>query len=304
MKKQNLNTALLAILACLLWSTAFVGIKIGLQYARPLSFAGMRFMLAGLLLFPFCIRSGNYFKFLKTHFKLIVTVALFQTFFLYALFYTGMTLVTGAMAAIVTGSSPLISAVTAHILIPDDRLTPSKIISIGTGLLGVILISFSRQPWSAAGLKECVGILLLLLCSTSSALGNITVARYKKPVSSMTLTSAQIFLGGCFLMILSLFLEGSPQLVYPLPFYPALLWLSFISAAAFSIWFMLLKRPGVRVSQLNIWKFILPIFGATFAWLLLPEESPDIFSVIGMICVAVSIIAFHYFSRNTGKMSS
>lgn len=37
------STTFLAILACLLWSTAFVGIKIGLEYTTPMQFAGTRF---------------------------------------------------------------------------------------------------------------------------------------------------------------------------------------------------------------------------------------------------------------------
>ena len=38
-----------AIIACFLWSTAFVGIKIGIPYTTPLNFAGVRFVLAGVI---------------------------------------------------------------------------------------------------------------------------------------------------------------------------------------------------------------------------------------------------------------
>lgn len=34
MNKLPVKYTLLAILACLLWSTAFVGVKIGLQYSK------------------------------------------------------------------------------------------------------------------------------------------------------------------------------------------------------------------------------------------------------------------------------
>jgi len=48
MKNDRLETLLLAAVACMLWSTAFVGIKIGLRYSSPFQFAGFRFILSGL----------------------------------------------------------------------------------------------------------------------------------------------------------------------------------------------------------------------------------------------------------------
>jgi drug/metabolite transporter (DMT)-like permease len=67
-------------------------------------------------------------------------------------------------------------------------------------------------------------------------------------------------------------------------------WLSFLSAAAFSIWFQLLKREGVLVSDLNVWKFLIPVSGACLSWLVIPGESPEPSTVAGMMCIAVALI--------------
>jgi drug/metabolite transporter (DMT)-like permease len=66
--------------------------------------------------------------------------------------------------------------------------------------------------------------------------------------------------------------------------------LSFLSAAAFALWFTLLKRPGVKVSYLNSWKFIIPVFGAILSWLILPGEYPDIYSITGVIIIGASLL--------------
>ena len=50
----HLRAAPWAIGACLLWGSAFAGVKFGLRYMPPLTFAGMRFILAGLMLLPLC----------------------------------------------------------------------------------------------------------------------------------------------------------------------------------------------------------------------------------------------------------
>ena len=97
------------------------------------------------------------------------------------------------------------------------------------------------------------------------------------------------------LLLLSFFLEGIPNLTQPLPYYLSLIWLSAVSASAFSIWFYLLKVPGVKVSELNLWKFVIPVSGAALSWLVLPDESPTIAAVAGMVLVAVSIIFYNLF---------
>lgn len=67
-KRPSLSTIALAILAWLLWSTAFAGIKIGLTSSALLSFAGTRFMLSGLMLMPFWITRVSVFRIIYKHF--------------------------------------------------------------------------------------------------------------------------------------------------------------------------------------------------------------------------------------------
>lgn len=296
MKQHTLfSTPLLAIIACLLWSTAFVGVKVGLQYCGPLAFAGSRFVLSGLLLVPLWWRGRPRVTVVRDNAGLILKVAFFQTFALYGLFYFGMTLVSGALAAMVIGASPLVSSVLAHYCMPGDRMTPIKSAGLFLGLIGVAILSLSRQPWaSSAGLSELSGIGVLLLANVAGAMGNIVVSRHKSELEPVFLNSAQIFIGGLSLLGLSLPFEDFPALYAPWPFWLSLLWLAFLSAAAFSIWFKLLRRPSVKVSELNLWKFLIPVCGALFSWMLLPEETPSAWPLAGMGCISVAIIVFNY----------
>ena len=287
-------TVVLAVTACLLWSTAFVGVKVGLNYCGPFTFAGQRFMLAGLLLVPFWWKRRPDFCAVADHADLILVVALFQTFMLYGLFYFGMTLIPGALAAMVIGASPLVTAVLAHYCMAGDRMNQVKAASLGLGLSGVAVLSVSRLPWAtAAGLAELAGIGVLLLSNVAGALGNILVARHRAELDPVFLNSAQLFIGGLGLWLLSLLLEVKPLQPLPWSYYAALGWLAFLSAAAFSIWFVLLRRPGVRVSELNLWKFLIPVCGALLSWLLLPEEGPSLWPVVGMLCITAAIVIFN-----------
>lgn len=288
------TTILLAIFACLLWSTAFVGVKIGLRYSGPFSFAGIRFMLAGLLLIPFWWTRRPGLAEIQANLRVILLVSFFQTFFMYGLFYLVMTMVSGAIAAILIGASPLTAAVVAHYSRDDDNMTLPGSLSLFLGMVGIVVLSISRRPWaSPTGLTEFIGIVFLFLCTISSALGNVLVAREKSDMDPVFLNSLQIFLGGFFLFLVSLPVEGVTARIFPAEYYLSLFWLSCLSAVAFTLWFVLLQRPGVKVSGLNVWKFIIPVFGAIFSWILLPEESPQLSSLIGMVAIAVSIVLFY-----------
>lgn len=303
--KSSIFVILLAILACFLWSTAFAGIKIGLKYTPPFSFAGFRFMISGLMLAPFWLGRTPFFSTIREHYKHIVTVAFFQTALLYGLFYYSIAMIPSALAAIMVGASPLTTAITAHFFASNDKLSKKKLISLGIGVIGVAIITLSRKPWaSATGFSEFLGIAILLISGVSSAIGNIYVSKSRAEINPLFLTSVQIFFGGFLLFLLSLPLEGPPKVITEFEYYAALLWLSAISAAAFSLWFILLRRPDVKVSDLNLWKFLIPVSGAILSWILIPEESPTIFAISGMLCIAGSIVLFNKASTISNKEAS
>jgi drug/metabolite transporter (DMT)-like permease len=298
--KQQAKIAFSAIIACMLWATAAASIKTALKYSPPLFLAGTRFLISGLFLIPF---SGPIKKYLPTvwnNLHIIVPLSLFQTILLYAAFNIGMTLVPAAIGAIVVGASPLVTAVVSHYFAPDDKLTPGKILSVLVGALGIVLITISRQPLTSAGFRELTGIILIASGNVASAFGNIIVSTEKGKMHPILLNSAQIGLGGLILLISSVIFEQGLKIEITFPFILVLSWLSFISAAAFSIWFILLKTENVKVSELNMWKFIIPVCGAIFSWIILPNEAPNLYTVSGMLIVTISV--FVYFKH--GKSAS
>jgi drug/metabolite transporter (DMT)-like permease len=184
------NTIFWAIIACLLWSTAYAGIKLGLQYDTPFHFAGVRFIISGLM---------------------------------------------------------------------------------------------------------------ILVANIATATSNVVVSLKSKGINPFVLSSSSLFMGGVILYLMSIPIEGRPQGPLPLEYWLILSWLSFMAAFAFSLWFKLLQRPGVKVSELNLWKFIIPVVGAILSWLLVPDENPEWLTISGMVIITASLIMFY---RRTGKVHS
>jgi drug/metabolite transporter (DMT)-like permease len=304
MKSRLLTTTFLAITACLLWSTAFVGVKIGLDYTTPLRFAGIRFFLAGLYILPFCGNPRNSLRLIRRNWKEVVRLGFFQTFLLYTFFYLGISRVPASLTAIIIGASPLFAAILAHLLLQDDRLNMRKLASISLGMAGVVIIAASRENFSWAEGKEFWGILILVAANVAGSIGNVVVVKYRKGLPPVLLNSSQLMFGGMVLLLLSLPFEGLHFRVNAYPYYLSLAWLSAMSAMAFSIWFTLLRRPGIKVSVLNVWKFLIPVFGAMLSWIILPGENPDFIAVTGMVLIALSLIVLNAGRLRENRMNA
>jgi drug/metabolite transporter (DMT)-like permease len=288
------STVFLAIVACFLWSTAFAGVKIGLKYMPPYQFAGLRFQIAGLVLIPVFGNIKVYFHYLKRNIWFVLLVAFLQTFLMYGLFYTGMNLVPGSLGAMVIGSGPVFAALVAHFAMKNDRLNTMTVSSFLVGIVGIVIINIGRHSSSSINWLELTGVFILILNNVVSGAYNVVVMKSKRQIPSLVLSSASLWIGGAALLLFSIPVEGIRIQNYPLEFFISLAWLSFLSAAAFAIWFVLLKRPGVKVSYLNSWKFIIPVLGAALSWLLLPNESPDVYSVVGMLIVGASLLIMNH----------
>lgn len=303
MKNIFRSTIFLAIVACWLWSTAFAGVKVGLQYQAPLQFAGLRFVLAGIILLPVYGNLKRYFIELRQNFRFVMLIALIQVFGQYAFFYSGMNLVPGALGAMIIGSSPLFVAVVAHFSFHDDKMTRRKIASILLGVCGIAVITLGRQKIAMAGFAELLGILLLFINNFISGSANVVVAKRQAPISPVLLSSATLIIGGFLLCVVSIPLEGIKTGPFPLPYFISLGWLAFLSAAAYSIWYALLKRPGVKVSSLNTWKFLIPVSGAILSWLVVEGEHPDLPSVTGMVLIAGSLVLLNFNNRKSKEVN-
>lgn len=299
MSSRRVNTIVWAIIACLLWSTAYPFIKIGLEYSTPLHFAGSRFILSGLMILPFTVRPKLYIRMIRENLKLVVWVTLLQTVINYVLFYLGMDLVPGAIGAVIVGAQPFVTAIVSRIMIKEERFTRAKVLTIFMGLAGILLVSLGRQELKIGSKMELAGIAMIFIANISTATSNVLISREGKKMNPLVLSSFSIFTGGLFIFAISFFMEDVPSKPdFPARYWLVLVWLAFMSAFTFSKWYQLLQRPEVKVSELNLWKFIIPVFGAILSWILVPDENADWVTIVGIVVISLSLI---YFFGVTGR---
>ncbi|HPR32123.1 MAG TPA: DMT family transporter [Prolixibacteraceae bacterium] len=288
------STTFLAIVACFLWSTAFAGVKIGLRYLTPLQFAAIRFFIAGFLVFPLAGNLRSYFRQVGAHWNYVLLIAFLQVVLMYSLFYTGMNRVPASLGAMVIGSGPLFIALVAHFSIPNDRMNMKTTFALLLGVVGIVFINLGRQISNKAGAGEILGVFILIGNNLVGGLYNVIVKKSQRTIAPLVLSSSSLILGGALLFLISLPIEGWQIRTFPTEFYLSLGWLSFLSAAAISIWFTLLQRPEVKLSKVNTWKFLIPVLGAVLSWILIRGESPDFFAVSGMLIVGASLLVMNH----------
>ncbi|MFR9524136.1 MAG: DMT family transporter [Rikenellaceae bacterium] len=290
--KNSWSFYALALFANILWGSAYAGAKIGFEYMPPMMLSGVRFSLAGALLIPviFFLKIDWREQF-RRHWRFMLLFGFVQSFLQYGIFYMGLSLVPGAVSAIIIGSGPLFIAVMAHLTLKDDRLDGRKIFAVLLGLAGVVLISLTGEELATSD-KFYWGIALLLASNIIGSYTNIMVVKQAKGLSSILLTMVSNLSGGVMLFLASLFVEPTQALHshLPLEFYLTLIWLAIIPAAGFSIWYYLLALPEVKVSEINIFKFIIPIVGVLLSWLLLPDEYPTWSTVAGIVIMSTAVL--------------
>lgn len=283
----------LAVFATTLWGSAFAGAKIGFEYMSPIMLSGMRFTLAGVLLMPMVLLFKIPWREQLKYWRFMLLFGFIQTFLQYGIFFMGLNMVPGSLAAIIIGAGPLFVAVMAHLTLPNDKLNARKMLAVMLGIVGVVFISLTGgESLAASNPSFYTGVGLLLLSNCIGSYTNIMVVKKDAGISPVMLTMFANFTGGLMLFIVSTIVEEPSALLQPLPFkfFAALLWLAFIPAGAFSAWYFLLSQPGVKVSELNIWKFIIPVVGVLLSWALVAGESPSWNAVIGIVIISSAVL--------------
>ena len=258
-------------------------------------------MISGLILLPVVHNFSRVVQEVKANFSFVFLIAFLQVIVQYSLFYIGISLLPASISAMIVGSSPLFIALVAHFFIKDDRINWPKSMSFILGIVGVAVVSIGRKSLPSGAEIALGGVGLLILNNLVSGVSNVVLARQRHTISPLVLTSSSLFFGGLSLLLISFPLEGIPQQSFPPEYFVALAWLSFLSAAAFTIWNTLLRRPGIKVSELNMWKFLIPVSGAVLSWIILPDESPDRVSVAGMVFIGIALVILNFSYRKLNE---
>ncbi len=268
-------TGLLAVFCCVLWGSAFPCIKIGYRLFSIASedtgsvivFAGIRFAMAGVLvLLAGSILQKRALLPKRAEFTKIVILSLLQTSVQYAFFYIGLAHATGVKGAIITGSNSLLTILVASLIFRQEQLTLPKAAGCLLGFAGVALANLTGSGMDLSFTLKGEGF---VFCSALSyAFSSVLIKRFSRDSDPVLLSGWQFLAGGLTLITIGT-LMGGRLTVCTVPAMGMLCYLAFLSAAAYTVWGILLKYNPV--SQVTIYGFSNPVVGVLLSALLLGE---------------------------------
>lgn len=278
-QKEDILLLLGATFCCLLWGSAFPVIKIGYEQwgiasdetGRQLLFAGIRFVISGIM--AVVIGSVVNKKILvptKESFGSIFHLSLLQTVIQYFFFYVGLARTTGTKASIVEALNVFVAIFVSSIVFRQDKIRKDQIYGSVIGFAGVVFLQVwgSEISWTF----RISGEGFIFASTVAYAFSSVYLKKYSKRFDPFLLSGYQFILGGLLLVAMALFYPGElaiEELYFNGKSIGVLLYLALVSAVAYSIWGVLLKR--FPVARVVTYGFLTPVFGVVLSAFLLGE---------------------------------
>ncbi len=293
--KKPVFVCLLSLFCCFLWGSAFPSVKKGFHLfeiassdtGSQLVFAGMRFAIAGIMVI--IVSSVMNRKFLfpkKKSIGKVLIIALFQTVIQYFFYYIGLARTSGVKASVIIGMSVFITLVLSAVIFKLEDLTSKKVIGCLIGFIGIMIINMNGFSYDFS--FSLMGEGFILISTVASAFSSVIMKKFSKDENPMMLSGWQFFIGGIILSTVG-FSMGGRIIFSGISAYILMFYLAFISAAAYTLWSILLKHNPV--SEISVYGFTKQIFGVLLSALFLGEtaEAMSINSILSLILVCTGI---------------
>lgn len=283
-----------ATLCALLWGSAFPVLKISNvelnisanDTIAQIVFAGMRFLLAGLILLVYLFFTNRkLLKIKRSQIFIVIVFGLIQTSLQYYFFYNGLAKVSGMQGALLTSSGTFLAVILAHFYYKNDHLDWKKSLGIITGFAGIILTNWGQ---SFEFQFQFTGEGFMILAGLTTAITTIMAKELAVDIHPITLTGWQLTLGALVLLIIGV-PQLTPSAITFTPFgWGLLVYAAFLSSVAFALWTTILKYN--KAGKVSIYNFLTPVFGALLSAILVPGERLNLMIIAAIVLVAFGII--------------
>lgn len=270
-KKDNAYNFCLFLLLALLWSGSFINIKIVVDTLPPIFCAMMRVLISLICLsILFTTTRKHVFK-PSRNYTAIWIAGLFTQAIPFGLLFYGEKFIAPALASIINSTVSIWSLLLGMMMFRDfSQLTPTKIIGIASGFLGMTLVFL---PFLHGHESSLIGIIAIVGMAVSYAIGSLInqhVIFKTMNAKFETNLVQQHFSSLLLLIITSLALESWPPMssLLSAKLLLAFLYLGLVATAiAWVIYFYLIREWGaVRTTSVM---YIVPVLAIFWDFLFL-----------------------------------
>jgi drug/metabolite transporter (DMT)-like permease len=278
------------------WGSTYLAIAIAVETLPPLLYAGLRFLLAGLLLAGWVAFRGVDLRISRRELAGAAAVGILLLAVANGLVVLAERTVPSGVAALIVASLPL--WIVVYRMVAGERVGRDLLAGVLLGLVGAAILVV---PGGLNGTIDPVGSLMLFGATLSWALGTFLSPRLETPRNAFVSTTYQMLAGGVVLLVVAL-ARGELAHVDPATFsirsviafgYLVL----FGSLVAYSAYTWLLQNASV--SLVSTYAFVNPVVAVVLGALILAE--PTTASIVIGAAVIVIAVAFIIWRQNTQR---
>lgn len=295
--KRNTGLVILAFFAIyVIWGSTYLLNKIAVTELPAFMLAGMRFVVAGLLIFIIAKILGFPLRITKKQF--INTI---KAGFLFLTFGNGVVVwalqfVDSGFAALEVSAQPLVVLLLMRLL-QGKRIQPMSIVGVLLGIVGIYLLVSQKQIITKDG--AVLGMMLIFACMLSWAYGSLFVGKADLPANYFVNTGYQMVTGGISMFLISLVI--GEQWISPTEWSLPVLWsmlllIVFGSIVAFTAFNYLLQV--VSPEKVATSSYVNPIIAMLLGWYFLNEEITT-----QSIIAAIVLLTGVYFINTKKKLT-
>jgi len=279
---------LLFILSAI-WGSAFIAIKVSLNYFSPVSLASYRLIVASIFLLIFYIIGKYKTSLNRTDLIMLLFVGVVGNFLPFYLISWSEQHIQSSTAGILMGVGPILTLILSHFFTKDDRFTYSKLISISIGFIGVLFI-FEIDTlfnFGTANSLQLFSKFLIIIAALGYMISNIVAYNTLKHIDSFSITFFATLFGALVSVPFLLYSETiQPSYINFSALLPILYLGIFPTALAFQLRYHITKTSGPVF--LSYVAYLIPIFALIWGFVLLSEEI-YLNSIIGITLILFGV---------------
>jgi drug/metabolite transporter (DMT)-like permease len=262
-------------------------IKVGLYSLPPFLSAGMRFMVAFLVLFFYAgLNKIQFPTGPKSHF-FFLWFGLINFTGGYAFVYWAEQYIASGLASVLFSVMPFYVLLLSIWFLPQERIDFKKIFGVSIGFTGVLIIFWDQISFSMITPQHIVGMGAVLMAPIFSAIGTIAGKRIGPKMHPIVLLTIPMFYASISFFILSFLFERSIQTVFDFNAIFSIFYLAFAGTAiAFVLYFWMLRNTSAVV--MSMITFVTPPLALVWGWIIMDEEITYLL-VMGMLMILAGI---------------
>lgn len=271
---------------CVVWSSTWLAIKIGLRDLPPISYAGIRFVVAIVALLAVSIGRARLLPRSRVEYIILAFTGVLMFSVNYGLLFLGELHVSSGLAAVLQATIPIFGLMFAHLMLPDEpmhwqRLSGAFLAVAGVAVICARLLNFNGMMAFWGGLGIVVG-------AAGAAFSNVLLKQRPLQLGPAMIAAWQMIFGTVPLLVLGWMVEGNPiRFHWTTMSIFCLLYLAIIgSALTFLLLYWLL--PQMQATNLQTVSLITPPGAVMLGWLLGGETFP-LWSLLGAGLVLVGV---------------